>query len=180
VYQTTAGPRAGRTTNRIVSAGPGQGGYRVTVSSATDLAGQAAVSSVYVFYPDGTIGVPVVPGDGVPVAGVVRWPDVAGLASGQAYHSVLRPLAGQAGTPDVTVQGGGTVSVSVPAGTFRASVVTMTIATKAGTVEITTWIAQGTGVVKTTALIRAAGKADNLTTSELLSFTKGTVAGIGS
>jgi hypothetical protein len=56
----------------------------------------------------------------------------------------------------------------------------MTIATKAGTVEVTTWIAQGIGVVKTTALIRAAGKTEVLTTNELRSFTKGTVLGTGS
>jgi hypothetical protein len=181
VYKTKLGARVGRTTNRIVSAAPGQDGYEVTMSSTTDLSGAAAaVQPVYAFYPDGTIGYPVPPVNGVSVPGIVRWPDAAGLASGRAYHSVLRLQSGQGETANVTVQGEGTTSVSVPAGTFQASVVNMTIATKAGTVEVTTWIAQGIGVVKTVALIRAAGKTEVLTTNELRSFTKGTVSGIGS
>jgi hypothetical protein len=180
VYQTTAGAAAGRTTNRIVSARPGQDGYEVTMSSATDLAGTAPVRSVYVFYPDGTIGYPVTPVNGVPVGGVVRWPDAASLASGRAYHPVLRAQAGQGGTADVTVQGEGTTSVSVPAGTFQASVVRMTLATRAGTVEVTTWIAPGIGPVKTMTLVRAADGTERLTTSELRSFTRGAAVGIGS
>jgi hypothetical protein len=188
VYQTTASGETGQTTNRIVSAGPIPTGYEVTMSSTTDVAGTAtAVQPVYVFYPDGTIGYPVPAISGVSVAvGGIRWPDAAGLASGQAYHSVLRILdsqTGQYGNVNVTVQGVGTMSVSVPAGTYQASVVDTTIAGKVDgyttTVEVTTWIAQGVGPVKTEELIRAAGKTE-LTTNELLSFTKGAVVGIGS
>jgi hypothetical protein len=179
VYRTTAGGAAGRTTNTIVSTESGQAGYLVTMSSTTDVAGTATVAQpVYVFYPDGTIGYPVPPVNGVSVAGAVRWPDVADLASGRAYHSVLRLPAGQG--ENVTVQGAGTASVSVPAGTYQASVVHMTIGTKVGIVEVTTWIAQGIGPVKTTALIRSAGTAELLTSSELLSFTKAAVAVMGS
>jgi hypothetical protein len=181
VYKTTRGAEVGRTTNRIVSAGPGQDGYKVTMSSATDLLGTpAAAQSVYVFYPDGTIGYPVTPVNGVSVAAVIRWPDAAALASGRAYHSVQRVQAGQGETADVTVQGEGTTPVSVPAGTFEASVVSMTIPTKAGTVEVTIWIAQSIGPVKTMALIRVAGKPELITTNELRSFTRGAAVGIGS
>ncbi|MGO8896292.1 MAG: hypothetical protein ACLQB1_42330 [Streptosporangiaceae bacterium] len=188
VYQTTASGETGQTTNRIVSAGPGPAGYEVTMSSTTEVAGTAtALQPVYVFYPDGTIGYPVPPINGVSVpAGSIRWPDAAGLASGQAYHSVLRTQVSQTGqyeNANVTVQGVGTMSVSVPAGTYQASVVETTIAGKVGgyatTVEVTTWIAQGVGPVKTEVLIRAAGTTE-LTTNELLSFTKGAVPGIGS
>ena len=188
VYRTTTGAETGQTTNRIVSAGPGPAGYVVTMSSTTEVAGTAtAVQPVYVFYPDGTIGYPVPPIDGVSVAGDIRWPDAAGLASGRAYHSVLRVQVSQTGqyeNADVTVQGAGTTSVSVPAGTYQASVVNTTIAAKVGgyttTVEVTTWIAQGVGPVKTMVLIRAAGTTELTTTDELLSFTKGAVAVIGS
>jgi len=59
-----------------------------------------------------------------------------------------------------------------------------TIAAKVGgyttTVEVVTWIAQGTGPVQTAVLIQAAGKIELTTTNVLLSFTKGVVAGIGS
>ncbi len=176
VYQTETGGQTGRTTNRIVGAGPGSAGYRVTVSSTTDVGGSAStVVLVYTFYPDGTIGYPVPRVSGVPgTGGEVRWPDAAGLASGKIYRSVLHV---QDGTADVTVQGTGTVSVRVPAGTYRASVVKTTISMQGQTVEVTVWIAQGTGPVKTEVLIRAPG-GTGLTTNELLSFTKA-VSAIG-
>ena len=189
VYQTTASGESGQTTNRIVSAGPGPAGYEVTMTSTTAVAGTAtAVQLVYVFYPDGTIGYAVPPINGVSVAGGgIRWPDAAGLASGQAYHSVLRILVAQTGqyeNADVTVRGAGTTSVSVPAGTYQASVVDTTITAKVGgyttTVEVTTWIAQGVGPVETVELIRSAANTELTTTNALLSFTKGAVAGIGS
>jgi len=162
VYQTQAGGQSGRTTNRIVGAGPGSAGYRVTVSSTTDVGGSAStVVPVYTFYPDGT-------------GSDIRWPDAAGLASGKVYHSVLHV---QSGNADVTVQGAGTAPVSVPAGTYRASVVKTTITAQGQTIEVTVWIAQGTGPVKTQVLIRAPG-GTGLTTNELLSFTKA-VSAIG-
>jgi len=189
VYRTTVSGQTGRTTNRIVSAVPAAVGYEVTMSSTTDVAGTAtAVQPVYVFYPDGTIGYPVPPIDGVSVTGGgIRWPDAAGLASGRAYHSVLRILDSQTGqyeNANVTVRGEGTTSVRVPAGTYQTSVVDMTITAKVGgyttTVEVATWIAQGTGPVQTAVLIQAAGKTELTTTNVLLSFTKGAVVGVGS
>ena len=189
VYRTTAGDQTGRTTNRIVSAGPVAAGYEVTMSSTTDVAGTAiAAQPVYLFYPDGTIGYPVPSINGVSVAGgSIRWPDAAGLASGRAYHSVVRILDSQTGqyeNASVTVRGEGTTSVSVPAGTYQASVVDTVIAAKTAgyitTVEVATWIAQGIGPVQTAVLIQAAGKIELTTTNVLLSFTKGAVLGIGS
>src|SRR6266481_5474860 len=169
VYQTQAGGQTGRTTNRIVAAGPSSAGYRVTVSSTTDVGGSAStVVPVYTFYPDGTIGYPVPRVSGVPGTGVaIRWPDAAGLASGKIYRSVVHT---QGGTAQVTVQGTGTASVHVPAGTYRASVVLTTIYAQGQTVEVTIWIAQGIGPVKTEVLVRAPG-GTGLTTNELLSFT---------
>ena len=189
VYRTTVGDQTGRTTNRIVSAGPVAAGYEVAMSSTTDVAGAAtAAQPVYLFYPDGTIGYPVPPINGVSVAGgSIRWPDAAGLASGRAYHSVVRILDSQTGqyeNANVTVRGEGTTSVSVPAGTYQASLVNTVIAAKVGgsitTVEVAIWIAQGTGPVQTAVLIQAAGKIELTTTNVLLSFTKGAVPGIGS
>jgi hypothetical protein len=176
IYQTTSGGQTGRTTNKIVGAGPGSAGYRVTVSSTTDFGGSAStVVPVYTFYPDGTIGYPVPSVSGVPGTGSdIRWPDAAGLASGKVYHSVLHI---QGGSADVTVQGTGTTSISVPAGTYRASMVKTTISAQGQTAEVTVWIAQGTGPVKIQVLVRAPG-GTGLTTSELLSFTKA-VSAIG-
>jgi len=176
VYQTQAAGQSGRTTNRVVGAGPGSAGFRVTVSSTTDIGGSAStVVPVYTFYPDGTIGYPVPSVSGVPGSGSdIRWPDAAGLASGKVYHSVLHI---QGGNADVTVQGTGTTSISVPAGTYQASVVKTTISAQGQTVEVTVWIAQGTGPVKIQVLVRVPG-GTGLTTNELLSFTKA-VSAIG-
>ena len=176
VYQTQAGGQSGRTTNRVVGAGPGSAGFRVTVSSTTDIGGSAStVVPVYTFYPDGTVGYPVPSVSGVPGSGSdIRWPDAAGLASGKVYHSVLHI---QGGNADVTVQGTGTTSISVPAGTYQASVVKTTISAQGQTAEVTVWIAQGTGPVKIQVLVRVPG-GTGLTTNELLSFTKA-VSAIG-
>jgi hypothetical protein len=151
----------------------------VTVSSTTNVGGSAStVVPVYTFYPNGTIGYPVPPVSSAPVTGTdIRWPDVAGLASGKIYRSTLHIPGGDA---HVTVQGAGTTSVSVPAGTYRASVVRTTITAQGQNIEVTVWIAQGTGPVKTEVVIRAPG-GTGLTTSELLSFTKAaSVIGDGS
>ena len=186
VYRTVRGVAAGRTTNRIVAAGAGSAGYQVTVTSTVNVAGTAtAVQPVYVFYPDGSIGYPLPAVGGLPVTvSAVRWPDAAALASGRAYHSVLRVQVAQTGqyqNADVTVQGGGTTSVTVPAGTYQASVVHTTITAKAGTIVETAWIVQGVGTVKTVVLVRTAGKPGLTATDELLSFTKAaSVVGDGS
>src|SRR5689334_7078273 len=59
VYQTKIGGASGRTTNRIVAAGPGSAGYLVTVSSATNVTGASSAGTAgYTFYPDGTVGYP--------------------------------------------------------------------------------------------------------------------------
>ena len=106
------------------------------------------------------------------------WPDAAGVASGRPYHSVLniKLSSGRYETANVTVQGGGTQSVSVSAGTYRATLVNMTMVTKVGSFTTTpvvkVWTAPGTGPVKTEQLIRAAGKTQFITTSALVSFTK--------
>jgi hypothetical protein len=174
VYQTKAGGATGRTTNRIVAAGPGSAGYLVTVSSATSLAGSGSAGTAgYTFYPDGTIGYPAPTVNGVSVTGGgIRWPNATALASGHAYHSTLQlQIGGAQENAGVNVYGAGTETVTVPAGTYQASVVETTIAAKGETIEVTTWIAQGVGTVKIQIQIHGAGTA-GLTTQELLSFTK--------
>jgi hypothetical protein len=184
VYRTTVDGTTGRTTNRIVAAGAGAAGYQVTVNSTTEVGGEVStVPLVYTFYPDGTVSypVPLVAGLSV-VGGGIRWPDAADLASGRTYRSTVRILVSQTGEyeiANVTVRGAGTASVSVPAGTYQASVVDITITAKVGSVQVSTWIAQGVGPVQTAALIQAAGMTEYSITNVLMTFTKGT-PGIGS
>ena len=170
-------------TNKVVSVTPIAGGHRVTMSSTVGLGPSATTTRQnYIFYSNGKIEYPVnQPGVSVAGSGVL-WPNAAQAASGQAFHSVLRIKLGNSGVgpyevADVTVQGGGTQSVTVPAGTYQATLVNMTMVTSVGnfttTAVLKTWSAPGTGPVKTEELIEAGGKTTLTTTEELLTFTKG-------
>ena len=183
VYQTVTGNENGSVTNRVMSVTPVPGGRRVTMSSAVALNPHTSTTRLdYMFYADGKIGYPVNQSGGVSVLGGsgVLWPNAAELASGQAYHSVLQVRLNTTGSiqaASVTVQGGGTQAVTVPAGTYQATVVNTTMLMNVGnftsTVLLTTWDAAGIGPVKTEETIKASGKATVITTEELLTFTKG-------
>ena len=168
-------------TKRVVGVTVVPGGRQVTMSDSLGPA-ESAINTVehYLFYDNGQIGFPVSDAHGVSVVssnGVV-WPDAAGVTSGRPSHSVLtvRLGSGRYETANVTVQGGGTQSVSVPAGTYRATLVTMIMVMKVGsftsTAVVKAWTAAGTGPVETEELISAAGKTELITTSALVSFTK--------
>lgn len=186
VYQTKIGGASGHTINRIVATGAGSAGYLVTMSSATNVTGASSSGTAgYTFYSDGTVGYPAPAINGVSVTGGgIRWPNAAALASGRAYHSTLKIQVGSSGqTQDagVNVYGAGTETVTVPAGTYKASVVETTITAKGETIVVTTWIAQGVGTVKTQTQVSGAGGAGLTTTQELVSFTKAkSVVGDGS
>ena len=96
------------------------------------------------------------------------------LTSGLDY--AIKLAGGQSETANVIVQGGGTESVSVPAGTYRATLVTTSIVTKVGSLTsismLKVWTAPGIGPVKTEQLLKAGGKTQVTTTTTLLSFTK--------
>ena len=183
VYETVYGNGNGLVTNRVMSVTPVPDGRRVTMSSTVTPNPKASTTRLdYMFYADGKIGYPVNESGGVSVLGGsgVLWPNAAELASGQAYHSVLPVRLNTAGptrAANVTVQGGGTQAVTVPAGSYQATVVNMTMLIHVGNftsaVLVKTWDAPGIGPVKTEETIKAAGKVTVITTAELLTFTKG-------
>jgi hypothetical protein len=184
VYKTTASINSenGTETNKVLAVVPVPGGHKVTMSETTDIAGKTTTQSdVFTFYSNGTIAYPMNGAVSVEGDGIV-WPNAAQLASGKAFHSVLRVNTGQPGASqyqdaNVTVQGAGTDTVTVPAGTYQATKVIMTVTEKVGsyssTVETDTWQAAGTGPVKTTVSIHAGGNVTASSTEVLLSFTKG-------
>ena len=182
VYEATTSINSTHSTDtkKVLSVTP-TAGARQVVMSDTVLPGSAKVTQNYVFYDNGQIGFPISQSHGVSVIsgnGIV-WPDAADLASGKAFHSTskIKLSSGQLETADVTVQGGGTASVSVPAGTFQATLVNMTILTHVGsfatTITVKEWAAPGTGPVKSQEVIKAAGQSQISTTEALLTFTKG-------
>ena len=167
-------------TKKVLSVTPTTGGREVTMSD-TVIPGSNTATQKYLFYDNGQIGFPISSGHGITLVsgnGIV-WPNAADLASGKAFHSTskIKLTSGQYETADVTVQGGGTESVSVPAGTYQATVVNMTILTHVGsfstTLTVKEWTAPGVGPVKTVELIKSAGKTQTTSTEALLSFKKG-------
>lgn len=167
-------------TKKVLSVTPTTGGREVTMSD-TVIPGSATATQKYLFYDNGQIGYPISSGHGITLVsgnGIV-WPNAADLASGKAFHSTskIKLASGQYETADVTVQGGGTESVSVPAGSYQATVVNMTIVTHLGsfttTITVKEWTAPGIGPVKSEELIKAAGKTQTTSTEALLSFKKG-------
>jgi hypothetical protein len=167
-------------TKKVVSVTPTTGGRQVSMSD-TVVPGSGTVTQKYVFYDNGQIGYPISTSHGITLVsgnGIV-WPNAADLASGKPFHSTskIKLSSGQFETADITVQGGGTESVSVPAGTYQATVVNMTIVTHVGsfttTITVKEWTAPGTGPVKTEELIKSAGKTQLTSTEALLAFKKG-------
>jgi hypothetical protein len=167
-------------TKKVLSVTPTTGGRQVSMSD-TVVPGSGTVTQKYVFYDNGQIGYPISTSHGITLVsgnGIV-WPNAADLASGKPFHSTskIKLSSGQFETADITVQGGGSESVSVPAGTYQATVVNMTIVTHVGsfttTITVKEWTAPGTGPVKTEELIRSAGKTQLTSTEALLAFKKG-------
>ena len=77
----------------------------------------------------------------------------------------------------VTVQGAGTQSVTVPAGTYNATVVNMTMSETihgfAVSSEVRTWLATGVGPVKTEVILDEAGINHVLAEDRLISYKAG-------
>ncbi len=182
IYQTTAAVDGQRVlqTNRILSVTPAAGNSRVVMSVAADAGGVTTNSQeTLVFYANGSIGYPVTGGEVSVLGNGVLWPSAADLASGQAYHSVLPVKVNKAGpaTANVTVQGGGTHSVTVQAGTYQATLIKTTMAVKVSgfgtTEEVQTWVAAGVGPVKSEVSLLTNGQNKVVSTQELVSFTQG-------
>jgi hypothetical protein len=172
-----------RTVNTIKAVKPVSGGDLVTMTNATDTAGAPAkpTKMTYMFYSNGSIGVPFTELSGGKVtikSGSIVWPPASVLASGQAHTSVLAISVKTDGQVlnekvHVTVKGGGTQSVTVPAGSYHASIVDETMAETiyghALSFEVRTWLAPGVGPVKS----EIVGDTDvPHTVEELKSFTK--------
>jgi hypothetical protein len=186
-YASTAGGETGTTINKMTAVVPVESGQRVTMTGTSTLLGTTTThSSTYVFGSDGSITYPLSQfgsTSGVTLSGTgVFWPPAAVIDSGQPSTSQLKISIKQSGvslstTAHITVQGAGTASVTVPAGSYQATVVDMTIAlTVEGisvTEEVKTWLASGVGPVKDEVILDEAGTNTVAASEELQSFTKG-------
>jgi hypothetical protein len=150
------------TTNTVAAIKPTSGGNLVTLTNRSSVLGEAAKTTklTYMFYSNGSIGVPftqLAEGKITIRSGSIVWPSAADLASGQSHTSVLAVTLNTDGQSlnekiHVTVKGGGTARVTVPAGTYQATIVDQTMAeTIMGhliSFQVRTWLAPGVGPVK--------------------------------
>jgi hypothetical protein len=185
-YKTTYG----KTINKMTAVSPVSGGQQVTMTSAiTSLGGTSNDTAYYIINSDGSISLPFSQFDtnssGTSVkliSGSIFWPPAAELASGKAYHDTLRIDFVEGGVKQkvdahVTVQGAGSQTVTVPAGTYNATVVNMTMAESihgiAVSDEVRTWLATGVGPVKSEVILDEASVDHVVAENQLVSFKAG-------
>jgi hypothetical protein len=116
------------------------------------------------------------------ISGGIYWPTSAQVSSGQPIHSTLVMEITVEGktqkiTEHITSTGEGTQSVTVPAGTYSATVVNVAeTADFEGynlTIDDKSWLAAGVGPVQTELLSVDGGKTDLTNKQVLTSFVKG-------
>jgi hypothetical protein len=185
-YKTTYG----KTVNRMTAVTPVSGGRQVTMRSAiTSLGTTTHDTAYYVVHPDGSISLPFSQFDTSSstasvklISGNIFWPPADQLSSGRAYHDALKIEFSEGGmeqkvTAHVTVRGGGTQSVTVPAGTYNADVVNMTMSETIEGIAVSsvvkTWLAPGVGPVQSEVILHEGGADHIAAEDQLISFTTG-------
>jgi hypothetical protein len=184
VYETRlTGLSTTTATDKMTKVEPDGSAQRVTMRVSTGVAG--AITVTYLFNSDGSITVPLgqLAGGTVKIkSGSVVWPSEAVLDSGQPRTTTLVFDTTVAGHTDrvsahVTVQGAGSQTVTVPAGTYQAHVINETFREKvSGTsvsLRLKTWVANGVGPVKSELVTKSGTHSVPGTVEELKSFTKG-------
>jgi hypothetical protein len=181
VYRSSLG---GTVTNKMTAVTPVSGGQQVTEVNTIDLTGSPTTTrNTYIFHSDGSITYPSSGfGSDVSIQGGIDWPPPAALASGQPYKSTLHITLNESGqqvseTAHITVRGAGTATVTVPAGTYQATIVDMTMSvTVKGfpvSTEVRTWLANGIGPVQSEVVSTALSTTHLVDQQKLESFTKG-------
>jgi hypothetical protein len=176
--------------NKIAAATQVSAGQQVTMDTTfTDNGTSTHESYEYIVEPNGEISLPTsqfAPSSaGVTfkvISGGIFWPSAAQLASGQPVHTTMTmefTVAGktQTITEHIISQGQGTQTVTVPAGTYSASVVSVQESADVEgyntTLDNKTWFATGVGPVQSELIDVSGGKTSIDNKEELTSFTKG-------
>ena len=178
--------------NKITSATQVAAGQEVAMATSFKDNGTTTHDSYdYIVEPNGQIALPTsqftssMSSAGASVkllSGGIFWPTAAQVSSGQPVHSTLVMEIAVAGktekiTEHITSTGEGNQSVTVPAGTYTASVVNVAeTADFEGfniTIDDKTWLATGVGPVQSELISVDGGKTDITNKEELTSFVKG-------
>jgi hypothetical protein len=190
-YSTSdAAGTTGTAVEKMVAVSPVSGGEQVTMDGTNDILGTTTTNTAYyIFHSDGSITLPFSQfntgsstSDVKLLSGTLEWPSASALASGSTSTSTLQiqfSVNGQTEnvTATIAVKGAGSQSVTVPAGSYTATVVDMTMSE---TVEgipvsdtVTTWLAPGVGPVKSEVTVDENGTSSVEGTQVLTSFTQG-------
>ncbi|HUL26621.1 MAG TPA: hypothetical protein VLW44_12725 [Streptosporangiaceae bacterium] len=179
VYQvTTVGIPGGTATDKVTAVVPVAGGNQVTTTHEFH---GTTVKETLLFGSSGSISMPL-PSLGSSTfkieSGGIVWPSHAQIMSGQPYHSTVKAavtIAGQVHnvSTHVTVQGAGSATVTVPAGTYHTTLINDTLTESfmgaSISLRIQTWLASGVGPVKS----EVTTNGTTISTEELKTFTKG-------
>jgi hypothetical protein len=185
-YKTTLG----QVVNKMTAVVPASGGQKVTMATTATVDGTTTRNTgYYVVYSNGEISLPFSQFDTSSssasvrlISGGVYWPPAAQLAAGHASHSTLRIEFSENGVTEkvdahVTVKGAGTQTVTVPAGTYRATVVNMTMSETIDGItvstEVRTWLATGVGPVQSEVFLDEDGTNHVAAKDQLVSFKAG-------
>jgi hypothetical protein len=188
VYQTQTSAGKSTATNKVTGVTSIASGTQVTLTDTNDVSGTTQSSSLqYIIHSDGSVGIPINLGSAADTvdfkvkSGGLAWPSPSQLASGQPVDDTIVMSFSEAGTTysvtdHAVVKGEGTQSVTVPAGTYQATLIddveTESILGTPTTFDIKTWVVNGIGPIKDTMTTGTAGDSD-ATTEVLQSFTKG-------
>jgi hypothetical protein len=187
---TTNGVSGSKSVDRIAAVKPVSAGQQVTMDSTITTLGTTSHSTGYfIFHSDGSISYPFSQFNTgssqakvTLLSGNILWPPAAQIDSGQVSHDTLKIEFDLNGvkkdlTAHITVKGDGTQSITVPAGSYTATVVDMTESEKiegiAVSSEIKTWLANGVGPVKSEVILHEDGHNSVAAENVLTSFTKG-------
>ena len=190
-YSTSdAAGTTGTVVDKMAAVSPVSGGEQVTMDGTNTILGTTTTNTAYyIFHSDGSITLPFsqfntgsTTSDVKLLSGTLEWPSASALASGATSTSTLQiqfSVNGQSEnvTATITVKGAGSQSVTVPAGSYTATVVDMTMSE---TVEgipvsdtVTTWLAPGVGPVKSQVALDENGTTTVAGTQVLTAFTQG-------
>jgi hypothetical protein len=172
---------------KITGITPVSGGQRVSMAITYSVDGiSKTIHQDYLFGTDGSISFPPgpIPSPMSPAsAGNVIVPPLSVVNSARPVTWTVKmpplKLAGHkvTGKTRITVQGGGTASVTVPAGTYRVTVVNMTVTATSSWVDKPIvmvqrmWFAPHVGEVGEELIAASSGSGHVLSTEKLQSFT---------
>ena len=169
----------GTATARISAVRPVAGGQRATLATSLRLAGSKApwrFSSDFTLGADGSVTFASTSTMGAKLASAnVNWPSPAALKPGQSHTSTLTgSFLGFKTTERVTITEIGPATVTVPAGTYQATLLEETATDHSGGRDVVkTWVVNGIGQVKTVTTVTVKGARQVSSAEELTSFTKG-------